>query len=83
MPPFSDIGSGTNRRCGLVWVGMALLAEACHFLFLLPVDPDRELSATTPAPCLPACHCASHRKDNGWVPWTESQPLTYITISVL
>ena len=24
-------------------------------LFLMPMDPDIELSATSPAPCLPAC----------------------------
>ena len=27
--------------------------------------PDVELSATSPAPCLPACHHASYHDDNG------------------
>lgn len=43
--------SGTIRRCG-------------NF-FLLPALPDVELSATSPAPCLPAgCHPLCHG-DNG------------------
>ena len=29
-------------------------------LFLLSADPDVELSATSPVPCLPACPHASH-----------------------
>lgn len=57
---------------------VALLEEVCHwkwalrfskaqarangFLFLLP--SDRELSATSPAPCLPVCCHASHHDDN-------------------
>jgi len=36
-----------------------------HFLFLLPVNPDIELSATFSAPGLPACCHASHHDDNG------------------
>ena len=31
---------------------------------LLPVDPDKELSATSPAPSLPACGHAPHCDDN-------------------
>lgn len=34
-------------------------AQAClvaHRHFLLPADPGAELSATSPTPCLPACH---------------------------
>lgn len=34
-------------------------------LFLLPADPDIELSAVSLAPCLPECHHASCRDDNG------------------
>ena len=34
-------------------------------LFLLPEDPDVELSAPSPAPCLPAYHHASCHEDNG------------------
>ena len=29
--------------------------NAARCLFLLPVDPDIDLSAPSPAPCLPAC----------------------------
>ena len=36
-----------------------------HSLFLLPANPDVELVATSPAPCLPACCHASHHDDNG------------------
>jgi hypothetical protein len=36
-----------------------------HFLFLLPTDPDVELSATSPAPCSPACCYASCHDSNG------------------
>jgi hypothetical protein len=32
---------------------------------LLPADPDRELSATSPVPYLPACHHVSCHDDNG------------------
>lgn len=34
-------------------------------LFVLPVDPDVELSVTSPAPCLPSSHHASHHANNG------------------
>jgi hypothetical protein len=34
-------------------------------VFLLPVDPDVELSATSPAPCLPACQHVSCLADIG------------------
>ena len=35
-------------------------------LFLLSADPDIELSAPSPAPCLPAYyHASSHHEDNG------------------
>jgi hypothetical protein len=34
-------------------------------LFLLPVDPDVVLSATSPALCLPVCHHVSNHDDNG------------------
>jgi len=37
------------------------------------MDPDVELSATSPAPCLPECHHASCHDDNGLIPWTVSQ----------
>lgn len=35
-----------------------------HSFFLGPANPDIELSATSPAPCLPVCHHAFHRDDN-------------------
>jgi hypothetical protein len=37
---------------------------ACSF-FLLTADQDVELSAPSPAPCLPACCHASCHDDNG------------------
>jgi hypothetical protein len=37
-------------------------ASLSFFLFLLPVDPNVELSA--PSPCLPACCHAARRNDN-------------------
>jgi hypothetical protein len=66
---------------------VALFEEVCHLggggvddqcgmLFLLPVDPDVELSATSPALCLSACHAcrhASHHDDNGLNLLTVSQ----------
>jgi hypothetical protein len=34
------------------------------FSFILPIDPDVELSATSPTPCLPLCS-HPHHDDNG------------------
>ena len=34
-------------------------------LFLLPENPDIELSAISPAPCLSGCCHTSHHADNG------------------
>ena len=48
---------------------MALLEEACPWKyaklsdFLLPVNLDAEVSTTSPAPCLPAFHHASHHNN--------------------
>ena len=39
---------------------------AAHSLFLLPVHPDLELSATSLASCPPECCLASCHDDNGW-----------------
>jgi hypothetical protein len=36
-----------------------------HCLFLLPVDPEVELSAPSPAPRLPACNHVSCHDNNG------------------
>ena len=44
-----------------VALGFQILKSGPVSLFVLPVDPDVELSVTSPAPCLPACHNA----DNG------------------
>ena len=60
---------------------MALLKEVCHWgvgfrvskvqvypsvsLFLLPMNSDVELSAISPAPCLPVCCHDSCHDDNG------------------
>ena len=41
------------------------MSSAVHSLLRLPVDQDAELSAPSPALCLPACHHASHHDDNG------------------
>jgi len=72
-------GNGTTRRCGLVGVGVALLEEVCHcgdgllrpspsclrtVHSWLPLDEDIELSAPSPAPCLPGCCHASCYDDN-------------------
>jgi hypothetical protein len=58
--------------------GVALLEEVCHCewvlkfqtpthartsLFQLSADENVEISATTPAPCLPACQVASSHDD--------------------
>ena len=40
------------------------MPSAAHSPLLLPEEPYIELSATSPAPCLPACHHASHNEDN-------------------
>jgi hypothetical protein len=70
------IGSGTIRRCGLVGGSVSLygvglkasyvqaLPSVVHSLLLLLVDRDVELSASSPAPCLPACCHASHHCDS-------------------
>ena len=66
------IRSGTIKICGLVGVGVALLEVGLrsqkfkaglvtHSLFLLPSDPDVELSALSLTPGLPAyCHVSHH-----------------------
>ena len=49
---------------GTVSLGMGFVvsnsqARPTISLFMLPVDPDLELSTTSLGPCLPACHYAS------------------------
>lgn len=60
------------RRCGLVrgsvWLEVGSEVKEAHAksrvsLFLLPLDPDVELS-TSLAPCLPVCHYALGRDHN-------------------
>jgi hypothetical protein len=34
-------------------------------LFLLSLDPDVDLSATSPAPCMPVCYHATCHDSNG------------------
>ena len=68
-----DLGSGTIRKCGLVGENVSLevgfqvsnaQARPSVFLFLLPDHLDVELSATSPAPCLPVgCHTSPHNND--------------------
>ena len=48
--------------------GVALLKEVCFslfFFFLVPVDQGVELSAPSPAPCLPTQGHAPHHDNNG------------------
>jgi hypothetical protein len=40
------------------------MPSVAHSL-LLPADQDVEISAPSPAPCLPPCCHASHHDDNG------------------
>lgn len=63
----ASVGSATVKRCSLVGVGEVLLEEGVVFgvpntqarlsvsFFLLPADPDVEISTTSPAPsaCVP------------------------------
>lgn len=57
--------NGSHRLIGNDTVGgLALLEELCLSL-LLPVDQDVELSAPSPAPCLPACCHVSCYDNNG------------------
>ena len=61
------------RMCGLVG-GSVSMVEECEALkayakprvslFFLPIDQVGELSALSPAPCLPSCCHASHHDDN-------------------
>ena len=73
--------------CGFVgggvspWGGWTLRFQTlkqslvAHFLFLLPTDPDVELSASSLAPTLPAyCH-ASHHGDNELNLWNYKPAL--------
>ncbi|EDL00953.1 mCG1047212, partial [Mus musculus] len=57
------------RKCITYGVGFegseSLLQAQSIRLFLLPADPDVELSVPSPAPCLPACHRASRCDNNG------------------
>ena len=66
------IQSGTIGKGGLVGLGVALLEEMCHWevltsqmlklglvSFSLPDDPDVDLSAPSPAPCMSECCHAS------------------------
>jgi hypothetical protein len=52
------VRTGVSQR--KLWVFRCSRLDKCHFLFLLPDNQDVEVSATSPAPCLPACHHASH-----------------------
>ena len=68
---------------------MAWLEEMCLWaglhvsLFLLPADPDAELSAPS-APYLPACHHAFLREENGLPLCTVSQlNVSFIRVTVV
>jgi hypothetical protein len=51
------------RKCVTIGVDLEVsevqVWPVCHSLFLLPTDQDTELSAPSPALCLPTCHHAS------------------------
>ena len=54
-------------KCVTVEVGFEVLhaqASPRGQSLLLPVDPNIELSAPSPAPCLPVCHHVSRHDDN-------------------
>jgi hypothetical protein len=74
MFPQRSIGSGTIRKCGFVGesvilgVGFEIFkcqARSGVTLFLLLADPDIQLSAIPPVPCLPVYCPASHQDDKG------------------
>ena len=55
MEPCSVVFIGRSMSGGVGFeVSEAQARPSAHFLFLLPTDPDVELSAPSPAPCLPA-----------------------------
>jgi len=63
----SDLAGGVAllkemRHGGRGWEGGALRFQKPK---PGPADPNIELSAPTPTPCLPAWHCASCQDDNG------------------
>jgi hypothetical protein len=78
------IGSGTNKRCGLVGGSKSLwrwplksykcssYTQVAVSLFLLLGNQDLELSAP-PAPCRPTCCHPSHHDDNGLNLWHDSE----------
>ena len=45
------------------------------FLFLLPADPNVELLATSPAPCLPACCHVPHHDSGLQLEWMSKPQL--------
>jgi hypothetical protein len=57
-------GSCTIRRCGLVGSVPVSGRVLRSPMLKLPLDEDVELSAPSPALCLPACCHASHHKDD-------------------
>jgi hypothetical protein len=81
-----SIGSGPIGRCSLAGVKCDLVGRSMSLeagfevsdaqampsvtLFLLPANPDVELSATCVAPCLPVCYHASCHDNNGLNLWT-------------
>lgn len=52
---------------------------ASVFLFRLPVDPDVELSASSPGPCLPVhCHASLHDDDG-----PQASPFVRVAIAIV
>ena len=65
------------RKCvtgGRLWGLKCSSQTQCHSLFLLLMNPDVELSGTSPAPCLPVCHHASRYDNNRLNLQTITQP---------
>ncbi|EDL18447.1 mCG147608 [Mus musculus] len=71
-----------TKRCGLVGGSVSLGVDpevpkpipSLEALFLLSADSDIQLLATSPAPCLPACHPDLHLHENGLSPQLNAFP---------
>ena len=80
------IGSSTIRRCGRVGVGVTLLEGMGLSPFLLPADPDVDLSAPSPTPCLSVCPHASYHDHNGLNMlklWASPNEMSFIRIALV
>lgn len=62
LRPYSLVGR--SKPLGVGFETPRAQARLSGSLFLVPENPDIELSATSSVPCLPECHYASHNNDN-------------------